>query len=155
MCSFGIPISGLLNDTRMWCLAFYFEVQSQGMAKLIFVAHLMFPWCCFSLPAAQHFHSLGSLQCNYRVRYYKLFITYDTRARFGPVAPLGRPRSVHKSDVEYCFVSRNSQMALKVKVNAYHFQYWLGESQDAYLVHIWCDSSPNISTVISRTSQIS
>ena len=28
-------------------------------------------------------------------------------------------------------------MALKVNVNASHFQYQLRESQDAYLVHIW------------------
>ena len=61
----------------------------------------------------------------------------QTRARLGRVAPLGRPRSVYKSDVECRFVSRNGQMTLKVKVNASHFQYQLRESQDAYLVQIW------------------
>ena len=28
-------------------------------------------------------------------------------------------------------------MTLKVKINAYHFQYQLCESKDAYLVQIW------------------
>ena len=60
-----------------------------------------------------------------------------TRARLGHVAPLGRPRSVYKSDVEWRFVSWNGQMTLKVKVNASNFQYQLQESQDAYLVQIW------------------
>ena len=45
-----------------------------------------------------------------------------TRARLGRVAPLGRPRSVYKSDVECRFVSRNGQILLKVKANASHFQ---------------------------------
>ena len=58
-----------------------------------------------------------------------------TRARFGRVAPLGRPRPVSKSDVECRFVSPNGQMTLKVKVNASHFQYHLQEFQDAFLVH--------------------
>ena len=50
------------------------------------------------------------------------------------VVPLGRPRSVYKSNVESRIVSWNGQMTLKVKVNASHFQYQLRESQDAYLV---------------------
>ena len=69
------------------------------------------------------------------------FVSYPrdihTRARLGRVAPLGRPRSVYMSDIECRFVSRNGQMALKVKVNAFHFQYHLRESQDAYLMLIW------------------
>ena len=60
-----------------------------------------------------------------------------TKARLGRVAPLGRPRSVYKSEVECRFVSRNDEMTLKVKVNASHFQYQLRESQDAYLLQIW------------------
>ena len=60
-----------------------------------------------------------------------------SRVRLGCLAPLGRPRPVYKSDVECCFVSRNGQMTLKVKVNAFHFHYQLRESQDAYLVQIW------------------
>ena len=54
-----------------------------------------------------------------------------TRARLGREAPLGRPRSVYKSEVECRFVSWNGQMTLKVKVNASHFQYQLQEPQDA------------------------
>ena len=60
-----------------------------------------------------------------------------TRARLGREAPLGRPRTVYKSDVECHFVSQNGQMTLKNKVNASYFQYQLQESQDAYLVQIW------------------
>ena len=60
-----------------------------------------------------------------------------TRACLGRVAPLGRPRSVYKSNVECRFVSQNGQMTLKDKVNASYFQYQLQESQDAYLVQIW------------------
>ena len=51
--------------------------------------------------------------------------TVTRRARLGRVAPLGRPWSVYKSDVECLFVSLNGQMTLKVKVNASHFQYQL------------------------------
>ena len=60
---------------------------------------------------------------------WNFFIVYGkwfhdvTRVRLGRVAPLGRPISVYKSDVECHFVSVNGQMALKVKVNASHFQY--------------------------------
>ena len=61
----------------------------------------------------------------------------ETRARLRRVAPLGRPRSEYKSNIECRFVSRNGQMTLKVKVNASHFQYQLWEFQDAYLVQIW------------------
>ena len=60
-----------------------------------------------------------------------------TKARLGHVAPLGRPRSVYKSDIECPFVSQNDQMTLKDKVNASYFQYHPQESQDAYLVQIW------------------
>ena len=56
------------------------------------------------------------------------------RARLGRVAPLGRPRSVYKNNVECRFFSRNGQMTLKVKVNASHSQYQLRESKDADLV---------------------
>ena len=60
-----------------------------------------------------------------------------TRARLGRVAPLDRPRSVYKSNVECSFLCRNDGQTLKVKVNDLHFQYQLSESQDAYLVEIW------------------
>ena len=60
-----------------------------------------------------------------------------TITRLGRVAPLGRPITVYKSDVECHFVSQNGQMTLKDKVNASYFQYQLQESQDAYLVQIW------------------
>ena len=60
-----------------------------------------------------------------------------TRACLRCAAPLDRPRSVYKSDVECRFVSQNGQMTLKVMVNASHFQFQLRESQDAYLVQIW------------------
>ena len=56
----------------------------------------------------------------------------NTGARLGRVTPLGQPWSVYKSDVECRFLSRNGQMTLKVKVNDFHFQYYL--SLDAYLV---------------------
>ena len=42
------------------------------------------------------------------------------------VTPLSQPRSVHKCNVEGCFLgilSQNGQMTLKVKVNNPHFQY--------------------------------
>ena len=59
------------------------------------------------------------------------------KSTFGACNP-GRPRSVYKSNAEYCFWSRNdSRMTLKVKVNDPHCQYQLRESQDAYLVQIW------------------
>ena len=61
--------------------------------------------------------------------------TSKIRACLGHVAPLGRPKSVYKSNIEYSFLSRNDgQMTLKVKFNYPHFQYQLRESQDAYLV---------------------
>ena len=61
--------------------------------------------------------------------------TSKIRACLGHVAPLGRPKSVYKSNIEYSFLSRNDgQMTLKVKFNYSHFQYQLRESQDAYLV---------------------
>ena len=60
-----------------------------------------------------------------------------TRARLGCVAPLGRPRSVYKSNAECSFLSRNDGQILMVKVNDRHFQYQLRESQDAHLVQIW------------------
>ena len=66
-----------------------------------------------------------------RKLFHKLLIT---RSRLGGVIPLGRPRSVHKSDVECRFLSRNGQMTVKVKVNDPHFQYQLREFQDANLV---------------------
>ena len=56
----------------------------------------------------------------------------NTGARLGRVTPLGQPWSVYKSDVECRFLSWNGQMTLKVKVNDFHFQYYL--SLDAYLV---------------------
>ena len=60
------------------------------------------------------------------------YIWSRTRARLGRVAPLGRPRSVYKSNIECCFLSQNDGQTLKVKVNDLHFQYQLRESQDAY-----------------------
>ena len=62
---------------------------------------------------------------------------FQTRARLGRVAPLGRPRSVYKSNVEHSFLSRNDGQILNVKINDLHFQYRMRESQDAYLVQIW------------------
>ena len=54
------------------------------------------------------------------------------------VHPLGRPRSVYKSNFECSFLSWNDdQMTLKAKVIDSHFQYQLRESQDAYWVQIW------------------
>ena len=58
------------------------------------------------------------------------------KSTFGMCNTFGRSRSVYKSDVEYRFLSPNGQMTLKVKVNGLHFQYQLGEFQDAYLVQI-------------------
>ena len=65
-------------------------------------------------------------------------ISQSIRARLGRAAPLGQPRSVHRSKVECSSLSQNDgQMTLKVKVNDPHFQYQLRESQAAYWVQIW------------------
>ena len=61
------------------------------------------------------------------------YIPHDiTRARLGRVAPLGRPSSVYKSNIEcsFFFSQNDGQMTLKVKVNDCHFQYQLRVSQD-------------------------
>ena len=64
--------------------------------------------------------------------------SFKTRARLRRVAPLGRPRSVYKGNVESSFLSQNnSQMTLKIKVNDIHFRSQLRESQDAFLVQMW------------------
>ena len=44
-----------------------------------------------------------------------------TRAHLGCVAPLGRPRSVLKNNVDYNFLCRNDGQTLKAKVNNLHF----------------------------------
>ena len=47
----------------------------------------------------------------------------STRACLGHVAPIGRPRSVYKSNVECSFLNRNDgQMTLKFKANDLNFQ---------------------------------
>ena len=51
-------------------------------------------------------------------------------ARLGHVTPLGRPRSVYKSDVQCRFFSRNGHLTLKVKVNDLRFQSQLREYQN-------------------------
>ena len=59
-----------------------------------------------------------------------------TKARLGRVAPLGRPRSVYKSNLECHFVSHNGQIALKASHT----------SCKNLKMHIWCkfdDSSSN------------
>ena len=81
-----------------------------------------------------------------------MFVRFQltTRARLGRVAPLGRPRSVYRSDVECRFVSRNGHMTLKVKVNASN------TSCENPKMHIWYkfgESSSNPLKVIVQTSQ--
>ena len=82
------------------------------------------------------------------------YIAVLTRARLGRVTPLGRPRSVYKSDIECRFLSRKGQMTLKVMVNDSHFQYHLRESLDAYLVQILL-SKPKSVTSYRTEKQIS
>ena len=77
-----------------------------------------------------------------------------SRARLGRITPLGRPRSVYKSNVECRFLSQNGQMALKVKVNDLHFN----TSWKNTKMHIWCkfgDSSSNSLKVKAWINQIS
>ena len=82
-------------------------------------------------------------------KWYSPFLKL-TRARLGCVAPLGRPSSVYKSNIECSFLGRNDgQMTLTVEVNDFHFQYQPRVSQDVYLVQIWSLQ------VIMQTNQIS
>ena len=69
--------------------------------------------------------------------YQNMIVAYATRVCWGRVTPLGRYRSVYKTDVECRFLSQNVQMTLKVKVNDPHFQHRRRESQDVYLVQMW------------------
>ena len=45
---------------------------------------------------------------------FRYYWTKINQARLGRATPLGQPRSVYKSDVECCFLSRNGWMTLKV-----------------------------------------
>ena len=71
-----------------------------------------------------------------------------TIARLGRVAPLGRARSVYKSNVECLFLCGNdSQMTSIFNTN-----------REYPGVHVWCkfgDSSRNLWRVIAQTSHIS
>ena len=58
----------------------------------------------------------------------------NTRARLGRVTPLGRPRSVYKSDVECRFFSQNGKGPWRSRSMTFILSYQLRESQDAYLV---------------------
>ena len=70
--------------------------------------------CLRALIFWQHFNCIPNVLPN------------DTRARLGRVIPLGRPRSVYKSNVESSFLSQNDgQMTLKVKDNYSHIQHQL------------------------------
>ena len=73
------------------------------------------------------------------------------------VTHLGRPISVHKSDVECTFLSQNGQMTWKVKIKD---PYWtcFGNSWKNPKIHTWCkfcNSSSNLLQVITWTSRIS
>ena len=88
------------------------------------------------------------------VKNYNRILKYWTRARLGRVAPLGRPRSVYKSNVECSFLSRNDgQTTLKVKVN----DPISNTTWENPKMHIWCkcgDSCSNPLPVIMQRSQI-
>ena len=78
-----------------------------------------------------------------------------TRARLGRVAPLGRPRSVYKSNVECSFL--NGMMA-KWPWRSRSMTSISNNSRENTKMHIWCkfgDSSSNPLQVITQTSQIS
>ena len=78
-----------------------------------------------------------------------------TRACLGRVSPLGRPRSVYKSNVECSFLSRNNgQMIWRSRPMTPIFN----TSREYPTMHAWCqfgDPSPNLWWVIARRSRIS
>ena len=68
------------------------------------------------------------------------FIKEIYKSTLGRVPPLGRPRSVYKSDIECHFLEFWIEMAKwpwRSEVNDLHFQYQLRVTKHACLVPIW------------------